>query len=258
MSRRPSAPPDAGRPAAARYDRSPSLRFAPLAWLKLRTFLHADDVEVGGFGISAADDLLYVEDFVAPMQRVSSVTVAFDDDAVADHLDRYVDAGVPPCRAGRLWIHTHPCESAAPSHTDEETFRRAFGACDWAAMIIVARGGATYARLSFDAGPGGQVQIPVKVDWARLPEDLLANEGGLDELVSGWLDEYGRNVHPQRAADLHDGLAGEQQLLLPDDVDDFDWRSPLPPRVRPTTGGLHAAAAESAAAAAAGRGSHEH
>jgi hypothetical protein len=201
------------------------LRFAPLAWLKLRTFLHADDVEVGGFGISAADDdLLYVEDFVAPSQHVSSVTVAFDDDAVAVHVDRYVDAGVPPRRSGRLWIHTHPCDSAAPSATDEETFRRAFGACDWAAMVIVARGGATYARLSFNAGPGGRVVIPLEVDWDRLPDDLLLHEGRLDELVSGWLDEYGRNVHPRRDAEVPAG-ACDDGLLFPELTTALDWRS---------------------------------
>jgi hypothetical protein len=248
--------PDWKRLAPTRHDRAAALRFAPLAWLKLRTFLHADDVEVGGFGIGAADDLLYVEDFVAPMQRVSSVTVAFDDDAVADHVDRYVDAGVPPCRSGRLWIHTHPCDSAAPSLTDEETFRRAFGACDWAAMVIVARGGATYARLSFNAGPGGQVVIPLEVDWPRLPDDLLANEGGLDELVSGWLEEYGRSVHPQRGADIAVCPGGEDLLLPPEELAQIDWHS-LSAGVRPASNGLRAAAA-AAEAAAAGRWPREH
>jgi proteasome lid subunit RPN8/RPN11 len=48
--------------------------------------------EVGGFGISA-DDLFFVTDLQMVRQRTTSVTVAFDDEAVADFFDRQVDAG---------------------------------------------------------------------------------------------------------------------------------------------------------------------
>jgi hypothetical protein len=126
-----------------------AVRMAPLAWLKLRMFLHAADVEVGGFGVSAADDLLYIEDFVPPKQFVTAVTVELD----------------------------------------------VFGACDWAAMIIVARGGATYCRLRFNIGPGGEMLLPLEVDWERFPADLLEHEGKLDQLISGWMDQYGTSVH---------------------------------------------------------------
>jgi hypothetical protein len=37
------------------------LIFSPRAWLKLQYFCHAGDTEVGGFGIAAADDCLYLE-----------------------------------------------------------------------------------------------------------------------------------------------------------------------------------------------------
>ena len=50
-----------------------AVRIAPLAWLKLRMFLHAAEVEVGGFGVGSADDLLYIEDFIAPRQLVTAV-----------------------------------------------------------------------------------------------------------------------------------------------------------------------------------------
>ena len=56
-------------------------------------FCHAGDTEIGGFGITERDDLLLVTDFVTVAQRVSSVTVAFDDAAVADFVDDQVDAG---------------------------------------------------------------------------------------------------------------------------------------------------------------------
>jgi hypothetical protein len=38
------------------------LFFAPLVWLKLQWLCHAGDTEIGGFGISAESNPLYVED----------------------------------------------------------------------------------------------------------------------------------------------------------------------------------------------------
>jgi proteasome lid subunit RPN8/RPN11 len=193
----PTPPPRTTVSARRSRAKEPVLRFAPLAWLKLKMFLHADRVEVGGFGISAEDDPLYIEDFSTVKQTVTAVTVEFDDDSVADHVDRCVDAGIAPARCTRAWVHTHPASSPQPSLIDEQTFKRIFGQNDWALMIIVARGGASYVRLAFTAGPGGHVQIPLEVDWERFPQDLLDNEGRLDELFSSWLDEYGRNIHPR-------------------------------------------------------------
>jgi hypothetical protein len=189
-------PPESFRPRRRPVEKT--LTFAPLAWLKLRLFLHTDEVEVGFFGISAESDLLYVEDLAVVQQRVTQVTVPFDDAAVADHFDQCADAGIGPARCGRVWVHTHPGSSPNPSATDEDTFERVFGSCDWAIMAIVARSGASYARLSFNAGPGGSGIIPVTVDWERLPKDLMLAEGTLDQLVSGWMDEYGTKVLPEQ------------------------------------------------------------
>src|SRR5688500_2251867 len=76
-----------------------ALVISPLAWLKLMLFLHSGATEVGGFAVSRADDeLLYVDDFVAVRQRVTAVTVAFDDGAVADYFDERVDTGLAPAR----------------------------------------------------------------------------------------------------------------------------------------------------------------
>ncbi len=122
---------------------------------------------MGGFGLSDAADLLLVTDVRLVRQSCSPVSVAFDDEAVADHFDEQVDRGLRPEQAGRIWIHTHPGDSPLPSSTDAETFARVFGRCDWAVMAILARGGATYARLRFSAGPGGDVRLPVDVDYRR-------------------------------------------------------------------------------------------
>jgi len=145
----------------------------------------AGDTEVGGFGISAADDLLYVEEIELVRQRCTVVSVSFDDNAVADYFDRQIDAGRKPEQVARVWVHTHPGACAYPSPTDEETFSRVFGRTDWAVMFILAQGGQTYARMQFHVGPGGHIMLPVEVDY-RHPF-LGSNH-------TTWIAEYKANV----------------------------------------------------------------
>ncbi len=168
-------------------NRPPVLRFTPYAWAKLLFLRDAGPTEVGGFGISAADDLLLIDDVRLIGQRTSVATVAFDDESVADFFDQQVDAGLLPQQFFRLWLHTHPGDSAAPSCVDEETFERVFGRCDWAVMAILASGGETYARLRFAAGPGGEIEIPVRVDYS-------ANFACADH--TAWEREYEQCVQP--------------------------------------------------------------
>ena len=123
------------------------------------------DNEVGGFGITEADDLLFVTDFVLVKQKVTPVSVSFEDESVADFFETQVEVGRKPQQFARIWLHTHPGSSPEPSCTDEATFQRVFGSCDWSIMAIVAQEGSTYARLRFNAGPGGEVKIPVYVDY---------------------------------------------------------------------------------------------
>ena len=98
-------------------------------------------------------------------------------------------------------MHTHPGSSADPSFVDEETFERVFGSCDWALMFIIARSGQTYARLRFNTGPGGQVLLPVEIDWAAWPnavaEHSRERSTPLSQLLELWMDEYGENVWPE-------------------------------------------------------------
>ncbi len=123
--------------------------------------------EVGGFGIAAADDLLHLEDVQLVRQSSTVASVALDDEAVADFFDREVDLGLAPQRFSRIWVHTHPGSCPQPSATDQETFARVFGRTDWSVMLILARGGQTYARLEFHVGPGGGLLLPVEVDFTR-------------------------------------------------------------------------------------------
>lgn len=156
-----------------------SLRVTPYAWAKLIYLRDAGPTEIGGFGISARGDLLLIEDVELVRQEADWASVVLDDSAVADFYDRQVAQGRAPSEFGRVWIHTHPGNSPQPSATDEETFVRVFGKCDWSVMLIIARGGASYARIAFGVGPGGSWEIPVAVDFespfpAAAPLDWMA------------------------------------------------------------------------------------
>ena len=163
----------------------PTLRFSPPAWAKLLFLRDAGDTEVGGFAISAPDDLFYLGDLALVRQSCTSVTVKFDDTAVADFFDLQVDEGLRPEQFARVWVHTHPGDCPRPSRTDEETFARVFGSSDWAVMFILAQDGQTYARLQFNVGPGGALLIPVEIDYSQ-------PFAGSDEAT--WAEEYLANV----------------------------------------------------------------
>jgi len=167
---------------------TPTLRFSPTAWAKLLFLRDRGDTEVGGFAISADDDPLLIDDFHLIRQTCTSVTVRFDDQAVADYFDSQVDRGLQPSYFARLWVHTHPGTSAEPSWTDERTFARVFGATDWALMFILARGGQTYARLRFSAGPSAALVVPVAIDYSR-PFAASA--------FAAWDEEYQACVRPE-------------------------------------------------------------
>ena len=169
----------------AEHTRELALRFSPTAWAKLLYFRDKSDNEVGGFGVTEPDDLLFVKEFVTVKQEVTVVSVKFDDEAVADFFDTQVDLGRKPEQFARIWLHSHPGSSPEPSAIDEETFKRVFGNCQWALMFVVAQNNKTYARLSFNIGPGGQVLIPVEIDYGQ---DFGPSDHEL------WDAEYNANV----------------------------------------------------------------
>ena len=203
---------------------SPCLRLNPTAWAKLLYLRDLGDTEVGGFGISAVDDLLNVEDIQLVRQTCDMASVAFDDQSVADFFDRQVDVGLQPYQVGRIWTHTHPGSSPQPSQTDEETFARVFGLTDWAVMFILAHGGQTYARLQFHVGPGGGILIPMEVDYHR---DFKASDH------AAWAQEYAANVEiRQWTSSPGDkgllGLADRDLRLLGDQAENLDdWWGPF-------------------------------
>ena len=171
------------------------------------------DTEIGGFGISSADDLSLIADVQLVKQQCTSMTVAFDDTSVADYFDEQCDAGRRPEQFASIWIHTHPGKSAEPSGTDEETFARCFGNSDWSIMAIVAVGGATYARLQFNVGPAASISIPMEVDFSSA-------FSGSD--CEAWEQEYLACVHSIEAKRRHSRTASlfDERLLA---YDDNDW-----------------------------------
>jgi len=200
------------------------LRFSPTAWAKLLYFRDKSDNEVGGFGIAEPDDLLFVKKFVTVKQDVTAVSVKFDDKAVADFFENQVDLGRKPEEFARIWLHSHPGNSPQPSVIDEETFARVFGSCQWAVMFILAQDNKTYAKLSFNVGPGGQVLIPVEIDYSQ---DFGPSNQEL------WDADYAANV---RAAELLSSRASKNDdptkhdlsgYALPYDfIDDFEKMEP--------------------------------
>ena len=173
---------------------------------------------MGAFGITRSDDLLLVEEVQLVQQRCTETYVAFDDVAVAEHFEQQVDLGRRPEQCGRIWIHTHPGQSAQPSHIDIETFQRVFGSCDWAVMFIISRSGETYAELSWQHGGPASIRLYVEVDYSH-PFAASDNDS--------WEDEYHSLVDPTAFVDprLYD-FEDEWQHLSPLGGD-LDSRSPI-------------------------------
>ena len=184
--------------------RRPTIRFTPYAWAKLLYLRDAGDTEIGGFAVTSPDDLLMVEDVRLVRQRCTAVTVAFDDSSVADYFDEQVDADLKPEQFGRIWLHTHPGDSAEPSTVDEETFDRCFGNSDWSVMFILAQDGATYARLRFNVGPTTTRTMKVEIDYSM---PFAAADG------EAWQAEYDSNVMTQSPSYCLEGEAWEDEGL---------------------------------------------
>jgi proteasome lid subunit RPN8/RPN11 len=140
------------------------VKFSPYAWAKLIYLRDRGTTEVGGFGITDSGQPRFVKDIVLVSQSCTEITVAFDDTAVADYFDDQIDAGRHPEQFARIWIHTHPGNSAKPSGVDHETFARVFGNCDWAVMMILARNGETYAELKRTGNPRSE-PLSVGIDF---------------------------------------------------------------------------------------------
>jgi hypothetical protein len=143
---------------------------------------------------------------------------------VGEFFDAQVDLGRKPEQFARIWLHSHPGDSPEPSVVDEETFDRVFGKCQWAVMFIVGQDSSTYARLSFNVGPGGQVLIPTAVDYSEEfgPTDYetweaeyTAKVTALDWLNSVPANEAQRNKSEERTCALPYDFLSEFEHMDP-------------------------------------------
>jgi len=211
-------------PRQKRSPRRPTLRFSPTAWAKLLFLRDRGPIEVGGFGITSPDDLLKVQDIAIVGQSGTELFVAFDDLAVADFFEEQVDQERHPEQFARIWIHTHPGESAEPSFVDHKTFARVFGPCDWAVMFIIARGGECFAELHWKQGGPASIPLNVEVDYSA---SFLASDEAL------WATEYDANVRAEcpllNLQDLEFGRAifEEERAEGPDRQDSIAHQSSM-------------------------------
>jgi proteasome lid subunit RPN8/RPN11 len=147
------------------------LRISPYAWAKMLYMRDNASGEVGGYGIGQADDPLAIDDFCLIKQQCSSVTVAFDDEAVSRYFVEQVQAGRQPYQFARVWVHTHPGFSPTPSSVDEDTFARLFDKSDWGIMLVI--GGnkprvETHCRLWIGGQIRASVVLQVVIDYNML------------------------------------------------------------------------------------------
>lgn len=149
-----------------------TLYFTPYAFAKLIHMRDVQDKEVGGWGITAKESPLVVRDFMLCKQEVSGASVDFDDDGLVEFFDLMASKHkLEPHQFSRIWIHTHPANSARPSGTDEETFGNALSQSDYAIMAILAKGGETYARLRVSKPFEIEIEMNIAILWkAAFPQ----------------------------------------------------------------------------------------
>lgn len=146
--------------------REAALTFTSYAWLKLLFLLHhIHDTECGCYGVTSLDDPLTVLDLYIPTQEVTTAFVSFTED-LAETTDNFLDRNVQPRQWQRIWIHTHPGNSASPSSKDVETFDQLMSGCDYSIMFILARDESWSCRLRTRLGPYSITrELPLFVDW---------------------------------------------------------------------------------------------
>tara|TARA_X000001388_G_scaffold77419_1_gene78146 strand:- start:211 stop:825 length:615 start_codon:yes stop_codon:yes gene_type:complete len=165
---------------------TPKLSFTAETWQQLNYMCKRAPTEIGCFAITHPEDRLFVTDLWFPKQTCTAATVEFDDEDIAAQIDELADTH-PMDECFRIWIHTHPGNSANPSGTDESTFSKVLGHFDWAVMAILAKGGETYARIKHNAPAGitdGKIEYKIPMgmysggyeEWDKILEDKVTEQ----------------------------------------------------------------------------------
>lgn len=142
-----------------------SLRFTQYAWRKLIWMRDRQKKEVAGWAVTDPDDNLLVRDIAILPQIVTYATFDFDKQGMSDYTVRRVREGMQPNQFLRVWIHTHPGESAEPSTKDLETFRRDLAEYEWQVMFIIGETGkyTCTMRLRLENGLVAETALPVEM-----------------------------------------------------------------------------------------------
>ena len=130
----------------------PTLYFTPDTWAKLIHLRDKGNTEIAGCGVTLdPNDMFTVNEFYMLPQECSGATFEFDDHALAIFADQMLgERELPMAQTCRILTHTHPGNSATPSQTDEKEFAQMFSSADHGIMMILANGGATYARVKIN------------------------------------------------------------------------------------------------------------
>lgn len=167
------------------------LRFSLEAAIQLRWFLNRTPNEVGCWGVCEdAAQPLFVTKLAFPEQENSPAFVSFDDMSNLRILSEQTRNGLEPWQVQRIWIHTHPGNSPAPSGTDEHTLDRISAGCPWFVMFIIAKGQQTYCRLRCRyTHPVTSMEV---VEDTNLPVvfDSFPRVGITMDDVKGWEDIF--------------------------------------------------------------------
>lgn len=137
------------------------IRFSPAAYQKIVYFLQKD-VEVGGFCLTDGD---LVTDFIVVEQESSGATFDFTKEGIEDYLDEMTNLGYTPKECFRIYLHSHPGNSAEPSGPDWENFYKLMGSYPWFCMLIIAKDQSKYGYIKLTQGIGVECEIDWDVDW---------------------------------------------------------------------------------------------
>ena len=188
-----------------------TLKFTPYAWSKLIWMRDKGNTEVAGFCVTATNDPLLVTDFNLIKEKCTIASFDLDTNDLAEYQDLMLDTGLAMWQSVRILAHTHPGNSPHPSPADEENFERAFGAPDWAIMLIVAKNGETYCRLKVNVGPGITKQLKVTVDFSQ---EFRGSEH------KNWENEYKLKVRQLYTINMANSMAIELEKYNISDIDD--------------------------------------
>jgi len=152
---------------------TPTIRFMPLAWAKLRAFsAQKPGLECSGMGLVDAKDPLLVVDYY-PVEQVCTASATVMGNAALGKLMYELDvAGIDPGRL-RLWHHTHARFDVFWSSTDDATIDKLGAGEGHFLSVVTNSAGKVLCRVDFWTPIRAQItadwgiEIPDVTEWAK-------------------------------------------------------------------------------------------